>query len=75
MPETSEWEYRVMSFGGGLRSPKDEELEADLNLWGEEGWEVVGALPRENSNKVTVIAKRPLSASARRRRTLPQDEW
>jgi hypothetical protein len=75
MAEASEWEYRVVTFGGALRGPKDEELEAELNALGAEGWEVVGALPRENSNKVTVVAKRPLTSSVRRRRTTPEGTW
>ncbi len=75
MAEAGEWEYRVVSFGAALRGPKDEELEAELNALGEEGWEVVSALPRENSNKVTVVAKRPLTAGVRRLRTTPAAPW
>jgi len=71
MPEASRWEYRVQNFGTVWRGPRDEELEQMLNAWGEEGWEVVGITSRENSNKVTVVAKRPLTDSARRRRSLP----
>jgi len=71
MPEASGWEYRVQNFGTVWRGPKDEEFEQMLNAWGEEGWEVVGITSRENSNKVTVVAKRPLTDSARRRRSLP----
>jgi hypothetical protein len=71
MPEASVWEYRVQNFGTAWRGPKDEELEEILNAWGEEGWEVVGITSRQNSNKVTVVAKRPLTDSARRRRSLP----
>jgi hypothetical protein len=75
MAETVEWEYRVLSLGGGLRSPKDEEIEAELNVWGEEGWEVFAALPRESSYRVTVIAKRPLTAATRRRRSHADSSW
>lgn len=75
MAETSEWEYRVVSVGGGLRSPKDEDLEATLNELGEQGWEVVGVTNRESSYKLTLIAKRPLTSAARRRRTTPESPW
>lgn len=75
MAEPTQWEYRVETFGKVLGAAKDEELCATLNGWGEEGWEVIAALPRENTNKVRVLAKRPLSLSARRRRSLPESSW
>ncbi len=75
MAEVGEWEYRVISYGGALRGPKDEELEAELNALGADGWEVVSAIPRENTNKVTVVARRPLTTGARRRRTAPESSW
>ncbi|MEW6567321.1 MAG: DUF4177 domain-containing protein [Chloroflexota bacterium] len=75
MPEVTQWEYRVVSFGGGLRSPKDEDLEAALNELGAEGWEVVGVTKRESSYRLTLIAKRPLTVAARRRRTMPEGSW
>lgn len=75
MAEPTEWEYRVQSFGHAFRGPKDEELEEVLNAWGEESWEVVSALPRESSPKVTVVAKRPLPSATRRRRSLVERNW
>jgi hypothetical protein len=73
--ESLVWEYRVQTFGSGLRGPKDVEVEADLNDWGEEGWEVVAIRSHENSYKMTVLAKRPLTEAARRRRTMPEGTW
>ncbi len=75
MAEEAEWEYRVISFGGILRSTKDEDMEAELNALGAEGWEVVSGLARENTFKITVLAKRPLSANVRRKRTAPPSPW
>lgn len=75
MDEVQQWEYRVHTFGSALRGPKDEEMENTLNEWGEEGWEVVAMRSVESSNKATVLAKRPLTGSARRRRTMPGGEW
>jgi hypothetical protein len=69
--ENTLWEYQVRTFGSFFSSIKDEELESILNEWGTEGWEVVSARGIENTNKVTILAKRPLTASVRRRRTIP----
>jgi len=70
MVEQAQWEYRVQTVGG-MFSTKDEVVEAALNELGEDGWELVSAFSQENSAKVTLIAKRPLSRSARRQRSLP----
>ncbi len=72
MAENMQWEYRVKTFGAVMRSPKDDALEASLNEWGEEGWEVVSVLGIESQYKVRVIAKRPLTVTVRRRRSLPE---
>ena len=71
MADNTQWEYRVRTFGATFRGAKDEELEATLNEWGMEGWEVLDARGIENTGKVTILAKRPLTDSVRRRRTLP----
>lgn len=71
MSETNSWEYLVQTFGGLLRQSKDQELQAALNEWGEQGWEVICATALENSNAMRIIAKRPLTTSARRRRSMP----
>ncbi len=75
MPEATQWEYRVITFGKTLRGVKDEEMEAQLNALGEEGWEVVGLVSREGTYRIAVVAKRPLTAAARRRRTYPEASW
>lgn len=69
--ETKQWEYRVVSLGSMWRGPKDEDLAALLNELGEQGWEVVSSYTITNSNKVSVIAKRPLTAFERRQRSWP----
>ena len=71
MAETPLWEYRIKTLGGTLRGIKDEELETALNEWGNEGWEVISARGIENTNKVSIVAKRPLTDATRRRRSLP----
>jgi hypothetical protein len=71
MAEEKQWEYRVQTIGG-VFSTKDEQLEITLNEWGEEGWEAVNVyLNSTNSSKVTIVAKRPLGSSERRRRSMP----
>jgi hypothetical protein len=71
MADRLQWEYRVESFGSMLKNVKDEELEASLNVWGEEGWEVVDIAYSNSQLKVMVVAKRPLSREARRQRDMP----
>jgi len=61
-----DWEYRVETFGGALSAVKDEVLEEVLNDWGEDGWQLVSAY-LIGSNKVRVIAQRPLVALSRRK--------
>jgi hypothetical protein len=69
------WEYRVETIGSGWKSTSDEEMAAILNQWGEAGWEIISVRPPTNSNKITVVAKRPLTEDARRRRKRSQPEW
>jgi len=71
MSEMTQWEYRVLTTGSFLKGVKDEDFEALLNQWGEEGWEVVGFRTIENSNQAQVLAKRPLTREARRWRSMP----
>ena len=71
MSEVNQWEYRIRTFGSFFRGVKDDELEAELNQWGEDGWEVVAYRMIENTNQGQVIAKRPLDRTARRWRTMP----
>ena len=70
MPETTQWEYRVLTIGRALGT-KDELIEATLNDWGLEGWEAIHVYTPSQSGKVTLVAKRLLTASARRRSAWP----
>lgn len=70
MTEEKQWEYRVQTIGSAFGT-KDEQLEVTLNEWGEEGWEAVSVYTPSNSSKVTIVAKRPLGTSERRRRSMP----
>jgi hypothetical protein len=69
--QTAQWEYRVLTVGNAFSGAKDEQIEAILNEWGLEGWEAVNVYAPSNSPKVTLVAKRPLTASARRMRSMP----
>jgi len=69
--DTTQWEYHIQTFGSTFSQPKDEEMEEQLNALGEEGWEVVAITSLEGSNKMRIVAKRPLTASTRRRRSWP----
>jgi hypothetical protein len=70
MPEDVQWEYRVKTIGSSFGT-KDEQIEATLNEWGQEGWEVTHVYTPSQSGKVTIVAKRPLSAFSRRSSTWP----
>ncbi len=73
MNEHPLWEYRVISLGRWWRGPGDEALEEALNELGAEGWEIISVMAQDyNNSKVRVLAKRPLTDRARRRRSLPQ---
>lgn len=66
------WEYRVLAVGSYWSGVKDVELEATLNEWGEQGWEVVGFHPVEGSMKARIVAKRPLTRETQRQRSMPR---
>lgn len=65
------WEYLVQTLGSVLKAPKEEELVELLDEWGEDGWELVSAVRGESSNRLTLIAKRPLTTTTRRQRSIP----
>jgi len=69
MDDVNRWEYRVETFRSAWGRPKDADLEEALNEWGEEGWEVIGLA--QDSSKILVLARRPLTLATRRRRSLP----
>ncbi|HEX7434093.1 MAG TPA: hypothetical protein VF326_10575 [Anaerolineaceae bacterium] len=68
--QTIQWEYRVLTIGSTFGT-RDENIEATLNEWGLEGWEVTHVYTPSSSNKVTLVAKKPLTAASRRLRTMP----
>jgi hypothetical protein len=68
--EINQWEYRVQTIGS-LFGTRDENIQALLNEWGEEGWEATHVYTPEGSGKVTIVAKRPLTAAVRRQRSMP----
>ncbi len=68
--ELQKWEYRVQTIGKFFGT-KDEVIEATLNEWGEEGWEVTHVYTPEGSGNVTIVAKRPLTREIRRARSMP----
>ena len=69
--ETKQWEYRVQTIGG-LFGTKNELIQETLNEWGTDGWEAINVLTPEGSGKITIVAKRPLTERARRRRSMPE---
>ena len=68
--ELQKWEYRVQTIGKFFGT-KEELIEATLNEWGEEGWEVTHVYTPEGSGNVTIVAKRPLTREIRRARSMP----
>jgi hypothetical protein len=70
MTETTQWEYRVKTIGNAFGT-KDEQLEAVLNEWGLEGWQAIQVCTPSQRSKVTIVARRPLTATARRRSAWP----
>jgi len=74
MDELKKWEYQVLTIGSFFGT-KDEDIAATLNGWGEDGWEVFNVYTPTNSNKVTIVAKRPLTDAVRRQRSRLQRDW
>lgn len=68
--EIKKWEYRVQTIGS-MFGTKDELIEITLNEWGDEGWEVTHVFTPEGTGNVTIVAKRPLSSTTRRFRSMP----
>jgi len=68
--EIKQWEYRVQTIGS-MFGTKDEQIEGTLDAWGEEGWEAINVYTPYGSGKVTIVAKRPWTERARRRRSMP----
>jgi hypothetical protein len=69
--QTIQWEYRVLTVGSVFGGAKDGQVEAILNEWGLEGWEAVNVYTSIKSSKATIVAKRQVTAAARRLRSMP----
>lgn len=69
--EIKRWEYRVQSIGSVLGT-KDEQIQATLDEWGNDGWEVINVFTPSGTGKITIVAKRPLTERARRARSMPR---
>ncbi len=70
--EMQQWEYRVQTVGSIWTGVKADDLQELLNAWGVDGWEVISTHLLENQNKINVIARRPLTREALRRRSMPK---
>jgi len=68
MAEMMQWEYKVMVVGSFWSEPQDDKMEAALNELGMDGWEVISVFAMHSTNKVRMVAKRPLSIDDARRR-------
>jgi hypothetical protein len=66
-----QWEYRVITLGNAFSGAKDEQIEMTLNEWGTDGWEAVNVYAPTNSPKVTLVAKRLMTSTTRRMRSMP----
>lgn len=74
----SQLEYRVEMLGGGLRSPKPEELEALLNQSAAEGWCLEQVVGLQNSQRLMVVLRREAGEGGsvrKRRRTSWAEGW
>lgn len=69
--EYRQWEYRVQTIGSFFGT-KDDLIQETLDEWGAEGWEAINVFTPENSGKITIVAKRPLTDRVRRLRSVPQ---
>jgi hypothetical protein len=69
--QTTQWEYRVLTVGGAISGAKDGQIEEVLNEWGLEGWVATQVYTPSQSNKVTIVARRELTARSRRQRSMP----
>jgi len=68
--EYTQWEYRVQTIGSAFGT-KDEHIQATLDEWGSEGWEVINVYDQYGGGKITIVAKRPLTELVRRQRSRP----
>ncbi|GAA0578159.1 DUF4177 domain-containing protein [Kribbella sandramycini] len=55
----TQWEYKTLRLQIGFKGFKYEELEAELNTLGRQGWEAVSTLAPGAAVEVAVLLKRP----------------
>jgi hypothetical protein len=68
MAEPIQWDHRVETVGSALSGIKDIDLKAVLDAWSQEGWEVISVSSVTKSNKLRLVARRPLTPTEERRR-------
>jgi len=59
-------ERRVESFGETWSCPKDEAIEAALDMWGSESRERAGGVPRASNLRIMLIAIQPSAIGEQR---------
>jgi hypothetical protein len=75
MPEKIQWEYHIEVLGSTFKSLKPEQIETALNEFGEMGWDVINLHQPQNSNRIWVAMKRPVTPATRRRRDRFEESW
>ena len=68
MSDKNQWEHHIEELGSFFRSPKRDEIVEYLDQVSQDGWEVVSLIQLQNSNKIWITMKRPLSSEDARRR-------
>jgi hypothetical protein len=71
MDAQEKWEYHVEEVGSFWSGAKPEELQELLNAMGQDGWKLVSAVPIQNTNKIVLIARRPLTSRPARHSPWP----
>ena len=69
--EIKQWEYHIQTIGN-IFGTKNEQIEATLDIWVKEDWEIVNVHPPYRSGKITIVAKRPLMKQVRLMRSIPE---
>lgn len=75
MADKIQWEYHIEVLGSAFRSPKREDIVAYLNQVGEDGWDAINLHQPQNTNRIWITMKRPMTAETRRQRSWPADSW
>ncbi len=65
------FEYRFFTFGGILKEAKKDDVEAQLNELGQEGWEAAG-ISHDSSGRLIVVLKRRIGGEAAHK---SKDAW